>query len=55
MAAVLLNRCTTCKVKEILTKAFSGEKGGVICQECKETENRIGKFLSEYNFVESAK
>lgn len=55
MALIIICQCIVCKEKEVAMKAFSGNRWGLICQECKETEKRIGKFLSEYNFVESAK
>jgi hypothetical protein len=55
MAAVFINRCTVCKEKEILTRAFSGDRGGIICQECKITEERIKLFLNSYNFMDKVK
>lgn len=55
MALVIIHRCIVCKEKEVAMRAFSGNRKRLICQECKETEKRIGKFLSEYNFVEDAK
>lgn len=51
MTLVIIHRCIVCKEKEILTKAFCGDRGGLICQECSETEKRIEKFLSKYPFI----